>query len=103
MVTTEVMNKERLDGYILEAARAAGYEEGFGVVGCDLNLKHWWAAYTRQSTREQAENDRLAEYLLSCAKLAKQRGVVVPREYVIYDAQSSEDFNRSGITRLLEI
>ena len=41
MVTTEVMNKERLDGYILEAARAAGYEEGFGVVGCDLNLKHW--------------------------------------------------------------
>ena len=100
MVTTEVMNKERLDGYILEAARAAGYEEGFGMVGCDLNLKHWWAAYTRQSTREQAENDRLAEYLLSCAKLAKQRGVVVPREYVIYDAQSSEDFNRPGITRL---
>ncbi|MDP2916340.1 MAG: recombinase family protein [Dehalococcoidia bacterium] len=100
MVTTEVMNKERLDRYILEAAKAAGYTDGFGVTGCDLNLKLWWAAYTRQSTREQAENDRLSEYLLTCAKLAKQRGVVVPREYVIYDALSSEDFNRPGITRL---
>jgi len=100
MVTREVMSKERLDRYILEAVQAAAYEEGFGVTGRDLNLKLWWAAYTRQSTREQAENDRLSEYLLSCAKLAKQRGVVVPREYVIYDAESSEDLNRPGISRL---
>ena len=27
----EVMNRERLDRYIEEAAKAAGYEEGFGV------------------------------------------------------------------------
>jgi len=100
MATMEVMNKERLDRYILEAAKAAHYEEGFGVTGCDLNLGPYWAAYTRQSTREQAENDRLAEYLLSCAKLAKQRGVIVPREYVIYDAHSSENLDRPGVSRL---
>lgn len=97
MVTIEVMNKERLDRYILEAAKAAGYEEGFGVTGCDLNLRHWWVAYTRQSTREQAENDRLGEYLLTCARLAKQNGGIVPREYVVYDAESSEDLNRPGM------
>ena len=27
----EVMSKERLDRYITEAAKTAGYEEGFGV------------------------------------------------------------------------
>ncbi|MFC1944086.1 hypothetical protein ACFLX5_01085 [Chloroflexota bacterium] len=56
------MTRERLDRYIDEAAKEAGYEEGFGVRGCDLNLTHWWATYNRQSTREQAENDRLSEY-----------------------------------------
>jgi len=98
--TIEVMSKERLDRYVVEAAKAAGCEQGFGVRGCDLNLRHWWVAYTRQSTREQAENDRLGEYLLSCAKLARQIGAIVPCEYVIYDAESSEDLNRPGITRL---
>ena len=97
MVTTEVMNKERLDRYILEAAKASGYEDGFGTIRCDLNCDHWWVSYTRQSTREQAENDRLGEYLLTCARLAKQNGGVVPREYVVYDAESSEDLNRPGM------
>jgi hypothetical protein len=97
MATAEVMNKERLDRYILEAAKAAAYEQGFGVTGCDLNLRHWWAAYARQSLREQAENDRLAEYLLTCAKLAKQANVIIPREYVIYDVHTSEDLDRPGI------
>lgn len=83
MAAMKVMNKERLDRYVLEAAKAAGYEEGFGAAECDLNHHHWWVAYTRQSTREQAENDRLGEYLLTCARLAKQNGGVVPREYVI--------------------
>ncbi len=62
--TAEVMSRERLDQYIKEAAKTAGYEEGFGITGCDLTLNNWWAAYNRQSTREQAENDRLGEYCL---------------------------------------
>ena len=66
MVTmTEVMPRERLDRYIEEAARVAGYQEGFGVRGCDLSQRHWGAAYLRQSLREQAENDRAADYLLT--------------------------------------
>ena len=100
MITMEVMKKERLDGYIWEAAKAAGYEDGFGARGCDLNRNHWWVAYTRQSTREQAENDRLGEYLLTCARLAKQNGGIIPREYVVYDAESSEDLNRPGMNWL---
>jgi hypothetical protein len=100
MAAMEVMNKERLDHYVLEASKVAGYEQGFGITGCDLKPNTWWVAYTRQSTREQAENDRSGEYLLTCARLAMQNGVIVPREYVIYDADSSEDFNRPGITRL---
>jgi len=97
MATTEFMSKERLDRYILEAAKTAAYEQGFGVAGCDLSLRYWWAAYARQSLREQAENDRLAEYLLTCAKLAKQADVIIPREYVIYDVHTSEDLDRPGI------
>ncbi len=97
MATKEVMSKERLDGYIHEAARAADYEQGLGVMGCDLTKSGWWAAYTRQSSREQAENDRLAEYLLTCAKLAKQAGVIIPREYIIYDVHTSEDLGRPGM------
>jgi DNA invertase Pin-like site-specific DNA recombinase len=98
--TAEVMSRERLDHYISEAAKTAGYEEGFGVAGCDLSLNRWWVAYNRQSTREQAENDRLGEYLLTNARLAKQNGGIVPREYVIYDAESSEDLNRPGMNWL---
>jgi len=97
----EAMSPERFERFIDEAARAAGYEEGFGVTGSDLNLRHWWAAYTRQSTREQAENDRLGEYLLTCARLAKQKGVVVPREYILYDTVSclaSSGGNNKGDT-----
>jgi site-specific DNA recombinase len=93
----EVISKERLDRYIVEAARAAGYEEGFGLIGCDLTKPGWWAAYTRQSLKEQAENDRLAEYLLTCAKLARQTGFIVPKEYLIYDVHSSEHLGRPGM------
>jgi DNA invertase Pin-like site-specific DNA recombinase len=101
MVTmTEVMSKERLDSYIDEAARLAEYKDGFGVSSCDLSRGNWWAVYTRQSTREQAENDRLNEYLLTCARLARQNGVIVPREYIIYDSVTSEHFDRPGIKRL---
>ena len=96
----ELISEERVDTYIKEAARLAGYEEGFGVAGCDLRKRDWWVAYNRQSTREQSENDRLGEYFLTCAKLAKTYGVIIPREYIIYDARSSEDFNRPGMQYL---
>ena len=39
--TAEVMSRERLENYITEAAKTAGYEEGFGVTGCDLSLNRW--------------------------------------------------------------
>jgi hypothetical protein len=100
MTQVEIIKEERLDNYIKETAHIANYEEGFGIIGCNLSKHHWWAAYTRQSTREQSENDRLGEYLLSLAKLAKQLGVIVPHEYIIYDARSSEDLNRPGINWL---
>src|SRR3972149_6664210 len=90
------MTTKRLDRYIAEAARATDYAVGFGITGCDLDERNWWVAYARQSTREQAENDRLGDYLLICARIAKQNAVIVPREYVIYDAESSEDLNRPG-------
>jgi len=96
----EAMSQERFEHFIDEGARAAGYEEGFGVRGCDLGRKEWWAAYTRQSTREQAENDRLGEYLLTCARLARQKGVVVPREYILYDTVTSEHLDRPHMKRL---
>jgi hypothetical protein len=100
MAQVGIIKEERLDNYIREAAHIANYEDSFGVTGCDQSQNHWWAAYTRQSTREQSENDRLGEYLLSLAKLAKQLEVTVPREYIIYDARSSEDLNRPGINWL---
>ena len=98
--TAEVMSQERIDGYIAGAANASDYKEGFGIEGCDLSQRQWWGVYTRQSLREQAENDRLGEYLLTCSKLAKQLGVIVPREYIIYDNATSEHLERPGIIRL---
>ena len=100
VIQSEIMTKERFDRYVDEAARIADYQDGFGVLDCDLNKNDWWAAYARQSTREQAENDRLGEYLLTCARLAKEHAVIVPREYIIYDHVSSEDFNRPGMIYL---
>jgi len=100
LLEKEVMSQERFDHFIDEAAKAAGYEEGFGVRGCDLSRKEWWAAYTRQSRKEQAENDRLAEYLFTCARLAKQKGVVIPREYILYDTVTSEHLDRPHMKRL---
>lgn len=38
--------------------------------------------------------------MLTCARLAKQNGAIVPREYVIYNAESSEDLNRPGMNWL---
>ena len=96
----EVMTPERLDRYIAEAVRIADYADGFGATGCNLDNGDWAVAYTRQSTTEQAQNDRLGEYLLTCARLAKQHDLFVPREYVIYDDVSSENFDRPGMIHL---
>ncbi len=100
LLDNEVMSQERFDHFIDEAAKAAGYEEGFGVIGCDLSRKGWWAVYTRQSRKEQAENDRLAEYLFTCARLAKQKGAIVPREYILYDTVTSEHLDRPHMKQL---
>jgi hypothetical protein len=92
--TKEVMSREQLDHYIEEAAKVVGYEHGFGVQGCDLTKSIWWAAYTRQSLEEQAKNNRVPEYLLTCARLAKEKGVVVPSEYIVIDHESSDYLDR---------
>ena len=71
MSATDWANGDEMNQLIASAAKAAGYEEGFGLAGCDLTENGWWAAYTRQSTEEQRNNNRLAEYLLTCAKEAR--------------------------------
>jgi DNA invertase Pin-like site-specific DNA recombinase len=55
------------------------------------------AAYCRQSLDQQAENSRLPEYLLTMAKMAREQGVVVPREYVFYDHETGEHLDRPAM------
>ena len=93
-------NSDEMDLIIASAAKAADYEGGFGLSGCDLAEDGWWAAYTRQSTEEQRNNNRLAEYLLTCAKEAKALGVVVPREYILYDAVTGEHLEHPNMVYL---
>lgn len=93
----ETITEEELDGYIVEAAKAAGYEKGFGVTGCDLGMPVWWAAYCRQSLDQQSQNNRVPEYLLTLARMAKDHGVVVPREYILYDHVTGEHLDRPGM------
>jgi hypothetical protein len=96
----EYVTKQMLDEYIAQAAKAAAYEKGFGILGCDLSMPVWWAAYCRQSLEEQSHNNRLPEYLLTLAKMAKDQGVVVPREYVLYDHVSGEHLSRPNMQLL---
>ena len=100
MLAIDSANNDERDLIIASAAKAAGYEEGFGLSGCDLAEDGWWAAYTRQSTEEQRSNNRLAEYLLTCAKEAKALGVVVPKEYILYDAVTGEHLERPNMVYL---
>jgi len=88
---------EALNGYIQDAAKAAGYSQGFGVKGCDLKQPFWWAGYCRQSLDAQGLNNRLPEYLLSLAKMAKAQGAIVPLEYVLYDHVSGEHLDRPAM------
>src|ERR1035437_5868399 len=99
VLPVEAMSRERMERFIEEAATAADYVQGFGRGDCALKETRWWVASARQSTREQSENDRLADYLRICARLAKQYEVIVPREYILYDADSSEDLNRPRMIR----
>ena len=99
-LSSEAIESNEMYQLIDSAAKAAGYEQGFGVTGCDLSESRWWAAYTRQSTEEQRNNNRLAEYLLTYAREAKALGVVVPREYILYDAVTGEHLERPNMVYL---
>jgi DNA invertase Pin-like site-specific DNA recombinase len=98
--TVAPISKEIMDEYIAQAAKAAGYEKGFGIQGCDLSKPVWWAAYCRQSLDQQAQNNRLPEYLFTIAKIAREQGVAIPREYVFYDSSSGEHLDRPEISFL---
>ena len=88
--TLEPITKETLDEYITQAGKAVDYERGFGIQGCDLSKPIWWAGYCRQSLDQQTQNNRLPEYLLTIAKMAREQGIVVPREYIFYDHETGE-------------
>ena len=99
----ELISQKELSDLIKRAAKAAAYKEGFGVEGCDLTLTHWWAAYQRQSEEEQCHNNRLPDYLRTCALEAKRLRVVVPREYVLYDVVRGEHPERPDMIRLCRL
>ncbi len=94
------VSEEIFDTYIHQAAKTVGYEHGFGITGCDLSMPTWWAAYCRQSLDQQSQNNRLPEYLLTLARMAKEQGIVVPREYILYDHETGEHLERHGMTSL---
>ena len=99
-IANSPITREEFDALIDTVATKPEFSECFAIRGCDLLLNHWWAAYVRQSLDEQARNNRLPEYLLTCAKIAKELGVLVPREYILYDHDSSEHLERSQMVFL---
>ena len=70
MTTSQaIMGTERdntIDSCIIWASESADYNQGFGVSGCDLSQGSFWVAYQRQSQEEQANNNRLPDYLHTC-------------------------------------
>ncbi|MFC1998836.1 tyrosine-type recombinase/integrase [Chloroflexota bacterium] len=90
----ELITKMELKRLTQIAAKSVGYEDSFGIEGCDLNLNTWASAYIRQSLEEQAKNNRIPEYLRTCALLAKNEDVKVPMEYIIIDHESSSYLDR---------
>jgi site-specific DNA recombinase len=99
----QVISREEFDNLIDKAGGEAGYTEGFGVRCCDFTKTHWWACYVRQSWEEQAKNNRLAEYLLTCAREARKLGVIVPRELILYDTVTGEHLERPDMMRLRQL
>ncbi len=65
------LSSAETDRMVEAASKAAGYEEGFGVQGCDLGSRGWCAAYIRQSLEEQSKNNRIPEYMLTSARMGK--------------------------------
>ena len=57
-------------------------------------------AYVRQGLEEQTQNNRLPDYLRTCAHQARDLGVVVPLEYVMYDAVTGEHIERPNMIEL---
>jgi site-specific DNA recombinase len=100
VLTKGLISQEVWNNHIEAAAAAAEYEDGFGIEGCDLSSTHWWAIYQRQSEEEQCYNNRLPDYLRTCALEAKRLSVVVPREYILYDAVTGEHLERPDMIRL---
>ena len=96
-------SRNEMDRWIESAAKSVGYEDGFGIEGCDLTESQWWLAYVRQSTEDQKGNNRLPEYLRTCAEEAKRLGVTVPREYILYDIVTGEHLERPGMVHLPRI
>jgi len=99
-IANSPITREEFDVLIDTVATKPEFSDCFAIRGCDLSLNHWWAAYARQSLDDQARNNRLPEYLLTCAKIAKELGVLVPREYVLYDHESSEHLERPQMVYL---
>ena len=95
-----VDTNEELQAAIDSISSLEEFKESFGVVGCDLSEVGWWAVYARQSLEEQRRNNRLAEYLFTCAREAKRLGAVVPRDYILYDAVSGEHLDRPAMVQL---
>ncbi len=92
-----------IDSLILQSSESADYKQGFGVSGCDLSEASFWAAYQRQSQEEQANNNRLPDYLRTCAVEAKKLNVIVPREYILYDLVTGEHLERPAMIYLRKL
>ena len=101
--TIAPINKEIMDEYTAQAAKAAGYEKGFGIQDCDLSKPIWWVAYQRQSQEDQCNNNRIPDYLRTCATEAKKLNVIVPREYILYDLVTGEHLERAAIMILRKL
>ena len=99
-VADNLRTHEALEAAIVSVANLAEFADCFGVRGCDLSKPGLWGVYTRQSLEEQSRNNRLAEYLLTCAREAKRLGVVVPYELILYDTVSGEHLERPEMIRL---
>jgi hypothetical protein len=82
--TSSPITRDEFDALIDTVATKPEFRECFAIQGCDLSLNHWWAAYVRQSLDEQSRNNRLPEYLLTCARTAKDLGVLVPHVNISY-------------------